>query len=108
MRVQEKSAEIGCGRAVEPVAEDGMAKAREMHADLVRSTGADADFEIAEAIECFEQTIFGDGFAAGGNFRGHTNAADRITRDGGDNTAVRLGLAVHQGEIDLLHLARLE
>ncbi len=64
VRMQKKSAEIGGGRAVDAVAEDRMADACEMHADLVRSAGTDAHFEIAEAIEGFEKTVFGEGVAA--------------------------------------------
>ena len=109
MRVQEKPAEIGIAPARHrPGRRDRMAEARQVHANLMRSAGADADFEIAEAIERFEQTVFRDGFAARGKFRGHADAADRIARDGRSNPAVGLGLAVHQRQIDFLHLPRLE
>src|ERR1022692_3412539 len=93
------------GRPIETVASYRMADAGEVHADLVRTAGADAQFQKSEAHEAAEDAVFGPGGAAVAEAGGHARAAPRIARDGlFDAAAIRLHVAVNQRQVGLLHL----
>ena len=92
-------------RAVERVAGHGVADARQVHADLVRAAGADPHFEQREPFEPAQHAVFGPRRAAFVEARGHAGAAHGVAGDGPFHTpALVLHLAVHQRQVDLLHL----
>jgi hypothetical protein len=94
------------GSAVEAVAYDGMADARQMHADLVGAAGAYADLKQREAVEAPQHVIFAPGGAALGETGGHAHTLAGIAGNWFfDAAAILLHYAVDQGEISLLHLA---
>src|SRR5579872_7328185 len=70
------------GCAVEAIADYGMADAGEMHANLMRPAGADADFHKGEAVEAPKHAIPAPGGTAVGQARGHTHALAGIACDG--------------------------
>lgn len=85
-----------------------MANTGKVHADLVRSTRSDADFQIAEALEGLEQAVFGQRLAARRKLRSHSDPPHRIARDGCCDPSLRPGPAVNQRQIDLFYFSRLE
>jgi len=74
-----------------------MADAREMDADLMRPSGADADFKKRKTIEAAEDVVFTPGGTSVGESRGHTHALPGIAGYGFfDAAAIQLYVAVNQ------------
>ena len=100
-------------RAVERIADDGMAERGHVDADLVGASGLDAHGDEGEAAEgrldAAEHAIVADGRAAIVAACRHAGAADGIAGDGGvDRSAFGGDCAVHQRDVGLLHLAARE
>ncbi len=107
------------GRAVERVADDGVAEGLHVDADLVGAAGLDADLDEGEGAvgggEALEDGDVRDGGAAVGAAGGHAGAADEVAGDGEVDGDVVLGdVAVDEGEVGLVrpggageHLAEL-
>src|SRR4029077_19685375 len=74
------------GRAVERVADHGMAKSREMHTDLVRAAGVELHFEERGAIYAGEDAPVGASLAGVAEndaaASGHAGAALAVASDG--------------------------
>ena len=86
-----------------------MANARKMHTDLMRAAGSDSHFEQTEAADLLDGAVFGEGRAAGFKTGGHARAPHGIARDGPADDPLRgRRVAMHEGQIDLLHLAGLK
>jgi len=89
--------------SVDAVAGDGVAKAREMDADLVRAAGADADLKIRKLFEALADAVFGERFASGCELGGHADSADGVAGDGlGDASGVIARAAVDQRQVCFL------
>ena len=108
--VQEVTAQIGHAfdfrrSAVKRIAHDGMANARKVDTDLVRSAGANADFQVSELFEALEHAVLRPGGAALIEARRHADAADGVAGDGSLNASgLLLDVSVDQSQIDLFDL----
>jgi len=108
--VQEVTAQIGHAfyprrGAVKRIAHDGMADAREVDTDLVRSAGADANFQVGELFEAVEDAVLRPRGAALTEARRHADAADGVTCDGALNASgLLLDVPVNQRQIHLFDL----
>ena len=80
--MEKEAGERARGRAVEFVAHDGVAQAREVCPDLVRTARADADFEQCEILEALQDSEFGERRAALAQAGGHAGAMDRVAGNG--------------------------
>ena len=69
------------GRAVDCVARNRVAETRQMNPNLVRTPGANADFQQSEFGEPAKHAVFGARLAALRETRGHTGSPNRIARD---------------------------
>src|SRR4051812_24745905 len=110
MGVQEVTAQIRHAidfrrGAVKRIAHDGMADAREVDTDLMRSAGADANLQVSEVFEALEDAVLRPGGAALGEARGHADAMDGVAGDGALNpSGLLLNVPMHQRQIDLFDL----
>ncbi len=100
----------GVGRAVEVVADDGVAEGLEMDADLVGAAGFDFDFDEGEGAVCggyaLDDVDVGNGTAAVWATGGHAGAADEVAGYGEGDGGVVLGdVAVDEGEVGFGDLA---
>jgi hypothetical protein len=94
---------------VETIAGDGMADARQVCANLMRSSGADAHFEKSESLQTLADTIFGVRFTAVIEPGRHSRAANWIARDGlVDAPGFRGNAALDQGQISFFDGPRRE
>src|ERR1700682_2649372 len=100
--MQEVAAERAGRGSVEFVAGHGVADARQMHADLMRASGPNANFEQSEFLEAAEHLVFGNRRAATRQFRSHADTAHGIASDRrSDFAPIRLHPAVYERQIDL-------
>ena len=106
MGVEEIAIERARGGAIEFVACHGMTDARQMHTDLVRAAGPDANFKEREFVEASQHLVFGNGRTAFRQSGRHAYAANRIASDRScDLTPIRFHPAMHEREINLFDLA---
>ena len=100
--MQERS--LPCAGAIHTIPRNRMAQARQMGANLVRAPRPDAYFEIRKSFEALQDAIFGQRFAPVVQARGHSSAANGITRNRLDNSSsFAAHTALNQGKISLLH-----
>jgi len=97
------------GAAVDPVADNGITRIRQMNPDLVGPARLDVDFQQGCASVTFPDAPEGDGRPTPPAPRGHLLAVRRVAADGGLNPpAVGLRVPVHKGQVALPHRAALE
>jgi hypothetical protein len=106
MGVEEIAIERVRRRSIKFVAGHGMTDARQVHTDLVRAAGPDANFEECEFVEAPQHLIFGNGRAATRQSRRHAYTANRISCDRScDLTPIRFHPAVHERDIKFFDFA---
>ena len=94
------------GRSVKAITHDRVANARQMNTNLMCAARAEANFEITEQSEFFQDAIFRQRGAPGSEFRRHTRSADLVTSDRGcDAPLRRFHAAMHQCQVDLFDFA---
>lgn len=104
--VQEVAVERSCRCAVKRIADYRVTDAGEMYSDLVRSARSDADFEQSEPLKALQYLVFAESGAATSEFRGHSNAAERIASDGSlDAAAIGFQAAMYESQINLVDRA---
>src|ERR1700675_2350972 len=104
--MEEVAAESACRGSVELVAGHGVTDAGQMHANLVRAAGPDANLEERGLVEALKHGVFRDSRAAGSQFRRHANSANGVANDGrGDPAPLRFDAAVNERQINLFDLA---
>ena len=97
------------GRAVERVAHHGMPDGREVRANLVRAPGVQRGLDQRATVQARDDAPVGARVAALGGARRHARAAARVARNGQrDAAGIARHFAVHEGQIDLAHVARAE
>ena len=108
--VQEEALERGLPihlrrSAIEAVSGHRVPDARQVNSNLVRAAGSDPHLQESESLVALQHAVFGDCRPAAAQPRRHADAPDRIAGDGLlDLAAFGLDRAVHQREVDLLHL----
>ena len=90
--------------SVELVAGHRVSQGRHVSADLVSAPGAEADAQQGEAGKMADGFPVGKRAATGFEARGHSGPGFGIARDGFLDAACAHHIALHQGQIDLLHL----
>src|SRR5579864_172733 len=93
--------------AVEAVAHHGMADARQMYPDLVRTACADAHFKKREVRKTANDMILGPRCTATREPGSHADALPGIARDRFlDAAMLQLDFAMHQSEISFFYATR--
>src|SRR5580658_6887264 len=98
-------------RAIERVADDGMAERLHVYTNLVRASGLDVDLQQREpamsTVDALDDAPVRDGVAAAGASSGHACAAHDVAADGKmDRAFVTLDVAMHERDVDLAQVAR--
>jgi hypothetical protein len=95
--------------AIHAVANQRMLEVGKVRSNLMRAPCADADFEIAEFVEAFEQFPLRVGASPGFQPRRHARSPNRVPGDRTvDMSCGALDRPVHQRPVDLLDLPALK
>src|SRR3954447_3411848 len=95
--------------SVEPIAQDGMTDACQMHSYLVGTSRSDANAKECADGELLENLIFSKCRSSRAEFRGHPCSPDRVASNGRrDRPALLPHSAMDERQVHFFHLAALE